>query len=76
MARVAATHRPDPPIRKGGTDATHGFPGHGVPPIIDTGPDVVLDITALKRASSIVPKPPRFSGGFQGRIPRIARRLR
>lgn len=35
MARVAATHRPDPPMRNGGTDATHGFPGHGVPPIVD-----------------------------------------
>ena len=75
MARVAATHRATRRCENG-TDATHGFPGHGVPPIVEIGTDVLADMIDLNRANSIMPKSSRFSGGLQSRIPRIARRLR
>jgi len=57
-----------------------GFPGHGVPLITYARSDatqvVFLAMTALSRTSLLMPRSSRFSGELQGRIPRIARRLR
>lgn|GEM_PF-1293913 len=65
---------------KRGPDATQGFPGYGASSITYARSDatqvVFLAMTALSRASWLMPRASRFSGELQGRIPRIARRLR